>query len=54
MGKEWRMASVTYSLAWATASTKAMFRASPAATAEAKVQPVPWVFVVSIRGLVNS
>ena len=54
MGKEWRMAWVTYSLARATASSTLIPRARPAATAEAKVQPVPWVLVVSMRGAVNS
>ena len=48
------MASVTYSLARATALMGVMPRASPAATAEAKVHPVPWVFLVSILNTLNS
>ncbi len=54
MLNEFRIPSVTKSLANATESVRLIPRAKPAAMAEAKVHPVPWVLAVSILGLENS
>ena len=53
IGGPLRIASVMYSLARLMASGGASPLASPAAMAEANVQPVPWVFLDSIRGEVR-
>ena len=44
----------TYAFAASTASATPSPRARPAAVAEAKLHPVPWLFGVSIRGARSS
>ena len=48
------MAAVTYVFASDTAPSTVLPRASPAATADANVQPVPCVLVVAMRFAGNS
>ena len=48
------MAAVTYSLACSTAAGTSRPCANPAATADANVQPVPWVLVEGMRSVVYS
>src|SRR5690606_31136252 len=49
----WRMAAVMYSFAFRTASKSGRPLASSAVKAAEKVQPVPWVCRVSMRGAVR-
>src|SRR3989442_15424626 len=54
MAKPPRIAAVTNSLAAATLFCTVLPCAKLAAIAEAKIQPVPWVFFVSMRSTWNS